>query len=74
MKRDLPGLLLLLLAFSPTMVWIVQGWLEPESYFAHGPLLVLLCLWALREKHRKYGFSRLGGWAACARTLGHQRG
>ncbi len=53
MRRDLLGLLLLFLAFSPTLVWIVQAWLEPDSYFAHGPLLVLVCLWFLWERRRE---------------------
>jgi len=53
MIHELTGLLLLLAAFAPTLVWIVQGWLEPNSYFAHGPLLVLACLWFLRDRSRE---------------------
>ena len=50
MRRDLPGLLLLLLVFSPTLVWVVEGWLQPDGYFAHGPLLVLVGLWAFWDR------------------------
>jgi hypothetical protein len=44
MRRELFGLLLLLMVFSPTLIWIVHGWLEADSYFAYGPLLALACL------------------------------
>jgi exosortase len=52
-RRDLPSLILLLLAFLPTLVWIVDGWFLPDSYFSHGPLLVLVCLWFLRDRRKE---------------------
>ncbi|MFQ5507298.1 MAG: exosortase C-terminal domain/associated protein EpsI, partial [Planctomycetota bacterium] len=42
-----------LLAFVPTIVWMVQSWLLPDSYFAHGPLLILAGLWFLLERRRQ---------------------
>ena len=33
------------LSFLPTLSWMVQGWFLPGSYFAHGPLMVLVALY-----------------------------
>ncbi|MEZ5989677.1 MAG: exosortase/archaeosortase family protein [Planctomycetota bacterium] len=38
------------LAFLPTLLWAVDGWLRPEGWFEHGPLLVLAGLWFLHER------------------------
>ena len=42
-------LLLFLLAFAPTLVWMGQGWFAPGSYFGHGPLLVICGIVFLRR-------------------------
>jgi exosortase len=49
-RRELLLWALLLGAFAPTLVWMVEGWLLPGSYFSHGPLMVLVGAFVLRQR------------------------
>jgi exosortase len=43
----------LIVAYLATAAWIWHGWIHPESYYAHGPLLVLVAAfmaWAWRDR------------------------
>jgi len=47
---------LLLVAYIPTIAWMLERWLEKESYYGHGlliPLVSLFIAWQRRESLRK---------------------
>lgn len=51
---------LLLIAYLPTMLWMIERWMEKESYYGHGfliPIVSLLILWQRRDALKKIKLS-----------------
>lgn len=57
-------LALLIIAYIPTLQWMIERWLEHESYYGHGfliPIVSLVIAWQRRDALRKI---RMAGEAA----------
>jgi exosortase len=61
----------MLVAYIPTISWMVNRWVEPESYYGHGfliPFVSLFFLWQRRGTLKKIAFSSFspGLWIVAA--------
>jgi exosortase len=56
----------LLVAYAPTLVWVWESWMLPDSYYAHGPLLPLVAAVAIWLRRRELagaaGGAQARGW------------
>lgn len=73
-----PGVIILLTGFIyyPVLIWMWQRWFAADSYYAHGPLILLVSgvlIWLKRRKLAKTSRqpSRLGIWIIIAGLILH---
>lgn len=67
---------LLLAAYIPTIIWMVDRWFAPESYYGHGffiPIISLYTVWQRMGALKKIQFSGsgIGLWIIAAGLLVH---
>lgn len=54
--KFISAFMLMLIAYVPTFIWMVERWFEKESYYGHGfliPIVSLVILWNRRETIKK---------------------
>ena len=48
--KFIPCLVLLLVAYAPTLAWMYHRWTAHESYYSHGPLIPLVSLFIMWQR------------------------
>ncbi len=64
------GYVLFALSFLPTFYWMLQSWLQPGSYFAHGPLMLLVAMLFLLRQNSVLASLPPQGIRSCGILLG----